>query len=163
MARKEIEDADRNEVAEFIEKHWHSRMVMSHGRSYYPHEERGFIERREGKIVGLLTYSIDEGAMEMLTLNSTLEGKGIGSSLILSAIEKARQEGLQRVWLTTTNDAMRAISLYQRLGFRLIEVNVGAIDEARKTKAQIPEVGERGIRIHDEIVMELKIKPYLDG
>ncbi len=161
--RKEIRDADREQVAEFIERHWHSRMVMSHGRSFYPHKEQGFIELRDGKIVGLLTYSIDQDAMEMLTLNSTLEGQGIGSSLILSAIEKARHEGLRRVWLTTTNDAMRAISLYQRLGFRLIEVNVGVIDEARKVKPQIPEVGERGIPIHDEIVMELKIKPYLDG
>lgn len=163
MGRKEIEDADREEVAQFIEEHWHSRMIMSRGRSFYPHQERGFIERRDDKIVGLLTYRTDEDAMEMLTLNSTLEGKGIGSALILSAIEKARQEGLQRVWLTTTNDAMRAIGLYQRLGFRLTEVNVGAVDEARKAKPQIPEVGERGIPIHDEIVMEVKIKPYLDG
>jgi ribosomal protein S18 acetylase RimI-like enzyme len=161
--RKEIDDADRDQVAEFIEQHWRSRMVMSHGRSYYPHQERGFIELRDGKIIGLLTYCTDQDAMEMLTLNSTLEGQGIGSSLILSAIEKARHQGLKRVWLTTTNDAMRAISLYQRLGFRIVEVNVGAVDEARKTKPQIPEVGERGIPIHDEIVMELKIKPYLDG
>jgi len=158
-----MEDVDRDEVAEFIERHWHSRMIMSRGRSFYPHEERAFLERRDGKIVGLLTYRTEADAMEMLTLNSTLEGKGIGSSLILSAIEKARHEGLKRVWLTTTNDAVRAISLYQRLGFRIIAVNVGAVDEARKTKPQIPEVGERGIPIHDEIVMELTIKPFLDA
>jgi ribosomal protein S18 acetylase RimI-like enzyme len=158
-----MEDGDRKEVAAFIEEHWHSRMVMSRGRSYYPHEEHGILERRDGRLVGLLTYRVDQDAMEMLTLNSTLEGKGIGSSLILSAIEKAREKGLNRVWLTTTNDAIRAISLYQRLGFRLTEVNVGAVDEARKTKPQIPEIGERGIAIHDEIVMELRIEPYLDG
>jgi len=157
-----MEDVDRDEVAEFIERHWHSRMIMSRGRSFYPHEQRGFLERRDGKIVGLLTYHTEADAMEMLTLNSTLEGKGIGSSLILSAIEKARHEGLKRVWLTTTNDALRAMSLYQRLGFRLVAVNVGAVDEARKTKPQIPETGERGIPIHDEIVMELKIKPFID-
>ena len=162
MGRKEIEDADREEVAEFIEEHWRSRLVMCHGCSYYPHQERGFIERREGKIIGLLTFRTDENGMELLTLNSTLERQGIGSSLILSAIETARKEGLRRVWLTTTNDGLRAIGLYQRLGFRLVGVNVGAVDEARKVKPQIPEVGERGIPIHDEIVMELSIEPYLD-
>ena len=41
--------------------------------------------------------------------------------------------------------------------------NIGVVDEARKIKPEIPETGERGIPIHDEIVMELTIRPYLDG
>ena len=40
-------------------------------------------------------------------------------------------------------------------------INLGVVDEARKIKPEIPLVGERGIEIHDEVVMELAIEPYL--
>ena len=151
MTRNAVQDGDREEVARFIEKRWHSRKVMSRGKAYYPHREHGFIERENGDIVGLLTWRIEDDAMELLTLDSTREGRGVGASLILSSIETARKNNCRRIWLTTTNDHMRAIGFYQRLGFRLVAVNVGAVDEARKIKPQIPEIGEGGIPIHDEI------------
>lgn len=155
-------DGDRLEVGEFIERHWGSRIVMSRGRAFHPEKEGGFLERRDGKIAGLLTYHIDDQGMEILTLNSVLEGEGIGSSLMLNAIESARKNGCDRIWLTTTNDRLRIIDFYQRLGFRMTAINLGVVDEARKVKPQIPLVGERGVPIHDEIVMELPIEPYLD-
>jgi len=161
MQRRPIEDSDRPAIAEFIERHWHSRMVMSHGRCYHPHECDGFIEWRDNRIVGLLTLRADDDCMELLTLNSTLEGEGIGSALMLMAIDQARQRGLSRIWLATTNDALPAMRFYQRLGFRIVAVNIGAVDEARRIKPQIPEVGIDGIPIHDEIMLELRLKPSL--
>ena len=157
-----MQNSDREEVAEFIERHWHSQLIMSHGRSYFPHKEEAFIERRDGRIVGLLTFHVDDNEMELLSLNSILEGQGIGSSLMLNAIEAARRRECKRMWLATTNDNLRAIGFYQRLGFRVVELNLGAVDEARKVKPQIPEIGERGVEIHDEMVMELRLEPYLD-
>ncbi len=162
MERREIRDSDRSTIAEFIERHWGARFVMSHGQKFYPHECDGFIEWRDAQLVGLLTYCRDGDSMELLTLNSTLEGHGIGSALMLLAISKARVLGLARVWLTTTNDNLRALGFYQRLGFRMVRVNVGAVDEARKIKPQIAEIGQDGIPIHDEIVMELAIQPSLN-
>lgn len=163
MTRSEMKDQDREAVAEFIERHWHSRMVMSRGQAYYPHQEHGFVERRDGAIVGLLTYRVDGKAMEILTLNALLEGQGIGSSLMLDAIETARRMGYERIWLTTTNDRLRAIGFYQRIGFRMVAINLDVVSEARKQKPEIPKTGERGVEIRDEIVMELAIKPYLDS
>jgi len=127
---------------------------------YYPHELEGIVERRDGEIVGLLTMRVDGEAIELLTLHATLEGQGIGSSLMLAAIDETRKRGLGRVWLSTTNDNLRAVGFYQRLGFRMTEVHVGAVDEARKIKPQIPKVGRDGIAIHDEIIMELRVKPF---
>ena len=163
MSRTEIRDSDREEVAEFVERHWRSKIVMSGGKLFYPHKEEGFIERVDGKIVGLLTFRMDNGGMEILTLNATLEGRGIGSSLLLNAIDTARERGCDRLWLTTTNDNLRGIGFYQRLGFRMIQINLGVVDEARKIKPQIPETGERGVPIHDEVVMELRLQPFLDS
>ena len=162
MPRSRIQDSEREEIGEFVEKHWLSRMVMSRGRSFYPHQEEGFVERRDDRIAGLLTFRVDQDEMEVLTLNSVLEGAGIGSSLMLDAIEEARTRGCHRIWLTTTNDNIRGLRFYQRLGFRMIAVNTGVVDEARKIKPQIPEVGQDGIAIHDEIVLELRVEPYLD-
>ena len=162
MARSEIQASDREEIAAFVRRHWHSTKVMSRGKVFYPHKEEGYIERRDGELVGLLTYFIEDEAMEILTLNATLEGEGIGSSLMLNAIDRARERACRRLWLTTTNDRLRAIGFYQRLGFRMLAINLGVVDEARKVKPEIPVTGERGVPIHDEIVLELAIKPYLD-
>jgi ribosomal protein S18 acetylase RimI-like enzyme len=160
MTRGEVQDRDREEVARFIERHWHSRAIMSRGRKFFPHEGPGLIERRDGQIVGLLTYHVEDGAMEILTLNSTIPGAGIGSSLMLDAIEKARGHGCNKVWLTTTNDKIKAIGFYQRLGFRMTAINLGVVDEARKVKPEIPQFGEHNVRIRDEIVMELPLIRY---
>lgn len=157
-----MQDRDRDEVARFIEKHWRSPVVMSHGRAFYPHKEEGIIERRGGEIVGLVTYHIEDGAMEILTLNSTLEGSGIGSSLVITAIDAARHMGCRRVWFTTTNDNLKSIGFNQRLGFRMVAIHLGVVDEARRVKPQIPEHGERGVRIQDEIVMELGVEPFIE-
>ncbi len=163
MTRAVIQQSDRQAVADFVERHWGSTKVMSNGKVYYPHELEGFIEWSDKEIVGLLTMTVDNNAMEVLTLNSVLEGRRIGSSLMLDAITQARDRGLDRLWLTTTNDNLKGIGFYQRLGFRMVRVNVGAVDDARKVKPQIPEVGHDGIPVRDEIVMELKVEPYSDA
>jgi len=158
-----MQDADRPAVAEFIERHWHDKKVMSQGRAYYPHEECGILQRNHGELVGVLTYRVEDGALEILTLNATVHGSGIGTALMLAAIDKARHAACRRIFLTTTNDALRAMRFYQRLGFRMVAVNIGAVDAARVEKPSIPETGEGGIGIHDEILMELMVEPYLDG
>ena len=163
MMRNQIHDADREEIARFVAEHWGSPLIICCGQCFYPHQEQGFIERREGKIAGLLTYRIDGEQIHLLTLNSTVEREGVGTALILQAIETARERGARRLWLTTTNDNLLAIGFYQRLGFRIVAVHVGAIDEARKQKPEIPDTGNDGIPIHDEIVMELRVKPYLEA
>lgn len=163
MPRQPINDPDRDEVAAFIEQHWHSKMVMSRGRSYYPHEHEGFVERRDGAIVGLLTMAYEDEALQVLTLNSTLEGERIGSALMLMSIDDARRRGIRRIWVTTTNDNLPAFGFYQKLGFRMVQVNVGVVDEARQVKPQIPYTGFDGIPVHDEVVLELEIEAFIDA
>ena len=104
---------------------------------------------------------MNDDGMEILTINSSVTGAGLGSALMLSLIDLARRRGHTRIWLTTTNDNLRAVSFHQRLGFRLTEVRAGVVDEARKIKPEIPEVGQGGIPIHDEWIMELKLEPAL--
>jgi ribosomal protein S18 acetylase RimI-like enzyme len=72
---------------------------------------------------------------------------------LLDAVED--RTGAQRLWLVTTNDNLDALRFYQRRGFRISEVRPGASDEARRTlKPSMSEVGNFGIPIRDEIVVE---------
>jgi N-acetylglutamate synthase-like GNAT family acetyltransferase len=163
MDRRPIQDSDREAIARFIETQWHSRKVISRGKVFYPHEEEGFIEWRDGQITGLLTFILFGREMEVLTLNSMLSGEGIGSALTLMAINHARTHEIRRILVTTTNDNLHGIGFYQRLGFRISHVNVGAVDEARRIKPEIPEVGQNGIPIRDEIILELLLQPRVTG
>jgi GNAT superfamily N-acetyltransferase len=156
-----MQQTDRDEVARFIEEHWHGPAIAVHGELIYPHEHEGWIERVDGRIAGLLTYRFGEQGMELLTMNSVQQRMGIGSSLMLQAIETARERACPRIWLITTNDNLPAVGFYQRLGFRVVQVHVGAADRSRELKPAIPLVGLRGIEIHDEWEMELLVDPYL--
>jgi hypothetical protein len=51
------------------------------------------------------------------------------------------------------------LRFYQRRGFRLVEVRPGAMDHYRKRKPTIPEVGEFGIPLRDELRLVRPIRP----
>ena len=53
------------------------------------------------------------------------------------------------VWLMNL-DALR---LYQRRGLRLQEVRPGGVDAARALKPSIPEIGQHGIPLRDELIL----------
>lgn len=162
MACVDVTDADREELREFIIAHWFDERIMSCGKVHVPHRGQGILVRRDGRIVAALTYEMTAQGMEVLTLNSALEGQGIGSMLMLSAIETARRAECGRIWLTTSNDNLKAVSFYQRLGFRIVSVNLDMVDEERRMNPRIPTHGERGVRMRDELVLELVLEPYLE-
>ncbi|GAB6277014.1 MAG: hypothetical protein SAMD01599839_15540 [Rectinema sp.] len=60
------------------------------------------------------------------------------------------------MWLVTTNDNIDALRFYQKRGFELLKIHRNAISKSRKIKPTIPETGNYGISIRDEIELELK-------
>jgi GNAT superfamily N-acetyltransferase len=106
---------------------------------------------------GLVTYRMAEKECEIVTLNSLVENVGIGTALLDAVTGLARLERCTRVWLITTNDNTNALHFYQRRGFRIADIHIGAIEESRKLKAEIPLVGYNGIPILDEIELEKTI------
>jgi GNAT superfamily N-acetyltransferase len=69
----------------------------------------GFVAELDGERAGLLTYRIEGGECEVVTIDSLAEHRGAGSGLIEAAIEAARTAGCDRVWLITTNDNLDAL------------------------------------------------------
>ena len=93
--------------------------------------------------------------MEILSLDSLHEYKGIGTLLLNAAIGKARDSGLERIMLITTNDNLPALRFYQKRGFDLVQIRRNALEQARKIKPEIPLIGMDGIPIKHEIELEL--------
>jgi len=153
-----VEDSDRQWVREILEGNWGSSHIVTMGAIRDASALLGIVALLGQKRVGLLTYRIDAGGCEVVTLNSLVSDAGIGTRLLQSLEKIASHEGCDRIWLCTTNDNTRALRFYQKRGFTITRVNVNVIAEYRKMKPQIPESGEDGIPIRDEIVLEKRLR-----
>lgn len=114
----------------------------------------GLVVFDANRIVGLITYNIENEECEIVSLDSLFENKGLGTKLVEKVVEVAQKERCKRVWLITTNDNIRAIKFYQRRGFDMKDIYINAVNEARKIKSEIPVVGYDDIPILHEIEFE---------
>ena len=151
------EVADRNWIAKFLDEHWGSTRVVSRGQVYLAHLLPGFIAEDEDEKVGLATYRIDGESCELMTIDSTREGEGIGTALLEAVKEAAALEGCKRLWLITTNDNFKALKFYQKRDFHIVAVYPSALDESRKVKPEIPLYGYDGVPLRDEIELEMPL------
>jgi GNAT superfamily N-acetyltransferase len=114
-----------------------------------------------GERDGLATYKITSinkvSTAELVSLDAITPNQGVGSVLLTGLIAKLKEQRVELLRVTTTNDNLDALRFYQRRGFRIVAVRPGAVDEARKIKPTIPAIGEYGIPIRDEIDLELWI------
>ena len=155
---RQIDNSDREWIRKFIAQRWASEKSVSRGEVYYPHKLPGFIAFKDKKYLGLITYNIKKDSCEIITLNSIVKKKGIGSALVEKVKKVAKNLGCQRIWLITTNDNLGALIFWQKMGFFVKVVHPNAISFSRKLKPEIPEIGNWGIPIRDEIELEFKIK-----
>jgi ribosomal protein S18 acetylase RimI-like enzyme len=148
-------DGDRSWAGDFIRERWGGEIVVGHGVVFRPATLPGLVVTDDaGDVVGLLTYSIDGDACEIVTIDAVVECRGYGSLLLEAVSHVAREAGCSRLWLITTNDNVRAIGFYRAHGFVVVAIREGAIEESRKLKASIPLVNDHGVPIRDEIEME---------
>lgn len=154
-----ITTADRSWVECFMAEAWGAAAQAVRGALFYPHDLPGFLAQNADATIGVATYrQIDPATCELATLNSLQAGLGIGSALIVAVADAAKRLGCTRLVVVTTNDNLQALRFYQRRGFVLSEVRIGAVNEARRTlKPQIPLVGDDGIPLRDEIELTLDL------
>ena len=150
-----VSAADRAWRSALLEKEWGATWVVSRGRLHRADELPGFIGVRGAEHIGLVTYRIEAGECEIVSLNSLVESIGVGSQLIAAVKDVAVAARCKRLWLITTNDNTHALRFYQRRGFTIAAVHVNAIAESRKLKPMISLFGIDGIPIRDEIELEI--------
>lgn len=157
----EIRNLDRGIVSKFISDSWGSSISVSRGKMFDTADLPGFICEKNDKIIGLVTYNVENDDCEIVTLNSETKNIGLGTELVNRVIEKAKENNCKRVWLITTNDNTNAIRFYQKRGFEWVGFHKDAIVESRKLKPEIPEFGDDGIPIKHEIEFEYNLQDEL--
>ena len=142
---------DRDGLRAVLRERWGSETIVVGGLAHAADELPGFVAEHAGEPVGYLTLCDGDRVTEIVTLDALQRGVGVGSALVGAAVSATRERGQALLTVTTTNDNLDALRFYQRRGFRLAELRTGAVDAARALKPSIPQVGEHGIGVHDEI------------
>ena len=154
----EISEYDNSIVSKFIYENWGSVLSVSRGKVHDTSKLPGFICKEQDKIIGLITYNIENDECEIVTLDSKISNKGLGTQLLNRVIDKAKLKKCKRVWLITTNDNSNAIKFYQKRGFEWVGFYKDAMKEYRRLKPEIPESGNDNIPIKHEIEFECKLE-----
>ena len=94
-----VTEQDRHWVEALLVERWGSPQVVSRGRLHEPVALPGFVAFRDGRRVGLLTYSIEGQECEIVTINSLVERCGVGTDLIDAVQRVGLETGCRRLWL----------------------------------------------------------------
>jgi len=146
---------DIPQLRDHWKKHWGDEFVVAHGVIYRPDTLDGFVAIDGDEWVGEITYTVSADEVEIVSIDSLREGQGIGTALINAVIEEVRNLDFKRIFVITTNDNLNAMGFYQKRGFELAAIHRGAVNESRKLKPSIPQIGMNNIPLRDEIVLEL--------
>ena len=157
MEIKRIDQTQREAVDAFILQQWFTSDMVVHGEFIDLSKADGWFVCEDDEIVGLITFRIIHDEMEILSLDSLKENKGIGTALLDTAFQEAKLMGCTRIMLITTNDNLPALRFYQRRGFEMVRIYRNAVEEARKIKPQIPVIGIDCIPVKHEIELERKL------
>lgn len=150
-----IREHDRVWIEALLREHWGSTVQVTRGRLHDASRLPGYVAVHDQERAGLITYRVEGDACEIITLNSLVEGRGIGTALVQAMRRAAVEAGCKRLWLITTNDNLTALRFWQKRGFSLVRLHRNAIADSRRLKPEIPLVGEHGIPIRDEIELEI--------
>jgi GNAT superfamily N-acetyltransferase len=153
----EIEGDDEILVTNFITDSWGSSISVSKGKVHNTARLPGFICRKNDKIIGLITYNIENNECEIVTLDTRINNKGLGTKLLNKVLDRAKENNCKRVWLITTNDNSDAIRFYQKRGFEWVGFYKDAMRVSREIKPEIPKFGNDKIPIKHEIEFEYRL------
>jgi ribosomal protein S18 acetylase RimI-like enzyme len=81
----------------------------------------------ENELVGeFVLIHTQPKTMEIINIavKESFQGKGIGKHLVLNAIEKAKEHRADIIEIGTGNSSVSQLKLYQRCGFRIVEVDI---------------------------------------
>ena len=147
----------RRALEDFL-RDWNALRVARRGVLVDSLDHPAVLAWSDRELTGVATYVIDGDECELLTLHTATRLMGIGSALLTTVQDIARDAGCRRLWVVTTNDNVEALRFYQRRGFRLVLIRAGAVDRSRKRlKPEIPKTGAYDIPLRDELELEMTL------
>src|SRR5690242_16178415 len=79
-----------------------ARTIVVHGTTYDAATLPALVAEHDGRIIGVLTYNLVDGELEVVSLHAVDQRRGAGTALLDAAAAVARQAGARRLWLITT-------------------------------------------------------------
>lgn len=137
---------------ELVERVWKERWglpLCTVGRTFMPKDVEGRALLKGDRMLGLITWVLTGTEAEIVTLDSFVEERGVGTRLVTAAEEAVRSAGGKRLNVFTSNDNIHSLAFFLHRGFRLEKVHKDVVPELRKIKPVIPEIGRSGIPILD--------------
>lgn len=157
MTVTEFNENFRSRVNGWLREEWGGPLMVSLGELFDTSALSGFTAEEDGTLLGALLYRTGRHGMEVASLFCLQKGRGVGRALLDAAARRAREKGLSRLWLVTTNDNTRAIRFYQKYGMELVAVHMDSVACSRRLKPGIPPTGEDGIPIRHEFEFALPL------
>jgi ribosomal protein S18 acetylase RimI-like enzyme len=155
-----LRNEDREWATAYQATTWGGPLVARRGQLLDTSHLPALVADLNGERAGLLVYAVRGQQCEVVTLATSREGRGVARALLDAVREIAEGAGCTRLWLTTTNNNLRALKLYQRWGMDLVALHRGAVlDARRRLKPEIPEYDSDGIPIAHELELELHLAP----
>jgi putative acetyltransferase len=141
---RKIEERDNREIAELIRSVFREFRIDKPGTVYFdpttdnlfklfsiPGSEYWIAEENDVIIGGCGVYptpGLPEGCAELvkLYLSASHRGRGTGWRLMEKTFESAKKFGYRQLYLESLQELGKAISLYERAGFRFIPSPLGS-------------------------------------
>jgi N-acetylglutamate synthase-like GNAT family acetyltransferase len=158
MKIRRIKPTDIEWIKTIFKKEWKGEFIVTLGKIHKIETLDGFIAEFDNKKAGLVTFKITNQELEIISLNSFFEKRGIGDTLLKRTITFAKRKKAKRVWLITTNDNLDSLKFYQKRNFSIVKIYSNSIEAVRKLKPKIPKIGKNGIPLKDEIELEIKFR-----
>ena len=163
LSIREATPADHPRIEELALYFWDETVVDCFDRRYDVMACPAFLACDAGAIVGVASFDI-EGAwnaavLVMLHVLPDYQGRGGGRSLVQAVCNEARDGGLARVLVATTNDDLPALSLYQRCGFHITGIEAGRVAQDHNREGRLAGcalAGFAGIPVRDEVRLEIQ-------
>jgi len=129
---RELDEADRGWKLTTLTAGWGSTGVARLGELIDAAPLPGFVAEHGGERAGLATYAERADGVEVVTIQSLVEGEGVGRALMDRLLTFATESRAARLWLMTTNDNVRAFAFYQRWGMDLARLIEGGVEVSRR-------------------------------
>ncbi|WP_377891239.1 GNAT family N-acetyltransferase [Alkalihalobacillus sp. R86527] len=117
--------------------------------------ERGecYIANQNGKVIGVYVLLQKGSSVEIvnIAIDESDRGQGIGTKLLQDALLRAKQMGAETVEIGTGNSSIGQLALYQKCGFRMMEIQHGYFEDYDE------DIIENGIVCRDRIRLSVSI------
>lgn len=140
---------DRRGIEEICDQALGETEIDVFDRTFDVLDGENLIAEVDGRLVGLLSMAVDGGelAVVLLSVYPQFQGQGVGAALIRAGVGWACERGLPSVRVAVSNDDVPLLYFYQRHGFSLYDIAIGALAD----RAGAAVAGFSGIPSRDEI------------